>query len=98
MKNRSKILSAILAGSLAFGAVGASVGSVMAGSGRGFQSTVLPIQSISKTGLVTLVDGSTYAVPYGFDVSTLKVGERVSIIWTPVKNSTTRDASTISVL
>ncbi len=90
MKNHSKILSAILAGSLAFGTIGAA----MADSHNGYQSSFSTVRKVTETS-VTLADGSTYALPYGFDASTLQVGERVSIFWTQDSDSH-RTASTIS--
>lgn len=97
MKNTSKVLSAILAGALAMGTVGASVSTAMADSRQGFQSTILPIRAIHGN-RVTLVDGSTYTVPYGFDVSKLHVGERVLITWMEEKGSTTKTATFINQL
>lgn len=97
MKNTSKVLSAILAGALTMGTVGASVSTAMADSHQGYQSTTLPIRAIHGN-TVTLVDGSTYTVPYGFDVSKLHVGERVSITWKDDKGSTTNTATFINQL
>ena len=92
MKNHSKVLSGLLAGSLAFGTIGAA----MANSQSGYQSSFSTVRSVTATS-VTLADNTTYSLPYGFDVSKLHVGERVSIIWTQEKNSANRHASTISV-
>lgn len=98
MKNPSKVLSAILAGSLAMGALGASVGSVMADSNRyhGQQITNQEIRGVTDT-VVTMVDGSTYKLPYGFDASTLVPGDRVAIVWTQDLADGPRTASNIFV-
>lgn len=98
MKNPSKVLSAILAGSLAMGALGASVGSVMADGNRyyGNQITNLEIRGVSGD-VVTLVDGSSYKLPYGFDASTLESGERVSIVWSEAAAGDQRDVLKIFV-
>jgi Protein of unknown function (DUF1344) len=93
MKNHSKLLSAILAGSLAFGTVGAA----MADSHNGTQSTFSSVRSVVG-GVLTLADGTQYTLPYGFDASKLQSGERVAIMWTRVDNSAVRSASTISVI
>ena len=90
MKNHSKVLSAILAGSLAFGTIGAA----MADSHSGYQSTFSSVRSVTATS-VTLADNTTYLLPYGFDVTKLHVGERVSVLWTQDKDSH-RVASIIS--
>lgn len=92
MKTHSKVLSAILAGSLAFVTVGAAT----AGGKSGYQSTFSTIRSMTATS-VTLDDGQAYSLPYGFNVSKLHVGERVAVVWTPEKNSSARDASSITV-
>lgn len=92
MKNHSKVLSAILAGSLAFGTIGAA----MAGSHDGYQSSFSSVRSVTAT-TVTLADNTTYALPYGFDASSLQVGERVSILWTQDKDAH-RIATTISAI
>lgn len=90
MNTRSKLLTAVLAGTLAFG----SIGTAMASSNNQHVTT-LPVLSV-KNGVVMLVDGNRYTVPYGFDASKLQPGERVQIFWTPEEDSNTRNGTLIS--
>ncbi len=99
MKNPSKLLTAILAGSLAMGALGASVGSVMADGNHyyGRQIANLQVRSVND-GILTLVDGATYKLPYGFDASKLSPGAQVSIVWTKSATYGPRVIANISVI
>lgn len=86
MTKSSKILSAVLAGSLVMG----SVASAFAASPLvGYQSTFGQIKAISGS-TITLADGSQFTVPYGFNASRLHVGEKVNVVWLPDGSSTTQ--------
>jgi hypothetical protein len=86
MTKSSKILSAVLAGSLVMG----SVATAFAASPLvGYQSTFGQIKEISGA-VITLTDGSQFSVPYGFDASHLRVGEKVNVVWMPDGSSTTQ--------
>ena len=92
MNTRSKLLTAVLAGAIAFG----SIGTAMASNGNARQVTTLPVLAVDN-GAIILVDGNRYTVPYGFDVSKLQPGDRVQIFWTPEEDSTLRNATMIGI-
>ena len=92
MNTRSKLITALVAGSLAFG----SIGTAMASNNSTRHVTSLPVLSV-ENGVIILVDGNRYTVPYGFDVSKLQPGDRVQIFWTPEEDSTLRNATMIGV-
>ena len=67
---RAKILPLIVIATL--GASGAFAATVTDGT----------IKSIdTKTMAITLADGSSYLLPSGFKLNTLKVGEKVTVTW-----------------
>lgn len=67
---RAKILPLIVIATL--GASGAFAATVTDGT----------IKSIdAKTMAITLADGSSYMLPQGFKLNTLKVGEKVAVTW-----------------
>ena len=90
MTKSPKFLAAIFAGILAFGGAGGAMAS--AHYPQGYQSSFDTIKAIHG-GTVTLMDDTSYAAPFGFDMSALKVGERVQISWRDDGGS--RVASTI---
>lgn len=54
-------------------------------AGAAFAATAPAVGAIkaidAKTDSITLVDGKTYVLPKGFKLSSLKVGEKVSVKW-----------------
>lgn len=69
---RSKILSLALITSIGLGGAAFAAATDTAGV----------IKSIDATAMtVTLADGSTYHLPAGFDVKSIKVGEKVTVSW-----------------
>lgn len=92
MNTRSKLLTAVLAGSLSF----AAIGGAMAGSQGVPRTTDLAVRSVHG-GILTLVDGSTYTLPYGFDASKLQPGQHVQVFWIAQEDKNLRDATMIAV-
>jgi hypothetical protein len=67
----------------------------MAQPNLGLQRDVGFITDVDKTDkTVTLSDGATYQLPYGFDVHTFKAGQKVAVNWDQV--GSTMFASSIS--
>jgi hypothetical protein len=77
MTKTPKLLAAILAGTLAFGAAGSAMAAKYQ---QGYQSSFNTIKSVSGD-TVTLIDNTSYVAPYGFAMSRLKAGDRVQITW-----------------
>lgn len=90
MTKTSKLLAATFAGALAFGTAGSALASSQ--YPQGYQSSFSTIKSLGG-GSVTLANGKTFNVPYGYDMSKLKVGERVAITW--LDENGTYNAATI---
>ena len=71
---RTKILTALLVSTLGFGALAAHAGAL--------DSTKAAVTAVdAATGTVTLADGTSYNMPYGFDLSAVQPGKVVNIIW-----------------
>jgi Cu/Ag efflux protein CusF len=69
-------------------------------------SASLAMASTTATGIIksldmkdhsiTLADGATYVLPKGFDEKTLKVGEKVSVVWD--MNGKAMDATKVTIV
>ena len=69
---RSTMIPALLAATLTFGSAALAAPGAVEGT----------IKSIdAKTMAITLADGSSYMLPQGFKLNTLKVGEKVAVTW-----------------
>ena len=86
----TKITSAVLIAAI----LGVGTAAV-AGGNPGAQSDVGYITEVDKTDrTVTLADGATYTLPFGFDLTSFNAGQKVNLIWDQIGSS--KLASSIS--
>jgi hypothetical protein len=78
MNFRSKILSSVLMGSLLVGSLGsAAMASQLRSVHDSDTSTVTSVSGLT----VKLADGYSYTLPYGTDMSAIRVGKLATVLW-----------------